>query len=167
MRRFLFSTAAGLLTLTLITPLQASPPSKGGGKGPSGSYHKTPYFKPNSPHNYSPHYQHFKFKGAKSLHYTHRYWSSHWNCYFFWCPTDCCWYYWYPACSCYYPIEYITVYPPVVEVAPVIIQTQPVVVTTPAVSVRSTVRSAAPVPGGPGTPVPGGPGAPGPLPNAP
>jgi hypothetical protein len=95
----IFSITA-LLAVSLVAVNESS------AKGPSGNTSHKSIQQYSSSHRssrtYDSHYRNWRSYC----------WNSEYNCYFYYCPTECCNYYWYAPARCYYPVSYLRVYRP-------------------------------------------------------
>ena len=121
MNRFLLSTVAGMLLLTLSSSAHA------GGHGHSYSSSKSfggsyRFSTASSYHlRYGTPFSHgYYFYGLNNHFWTSSGWSSRYGCNLYWYPGNSSWYYWSGALNGYYPIGYITIAPPVATVVPVV-----------------------------------------------
>jgi hypothetical protein len=93
-----------------------------------GHYHGYHYYGHHYGHGYKYGYGHgfygskFKygwyFPGKYHYHWSKRWYSPSYKCWFFYCPRTYVWYYWYAPGVCYYPVTYITCAAPVVGSTP-------------------------------------------------
>jgi hypothetical protein len=49
----------------------------------------------------------YYYSGRHHRHWTHRWYSNRYRCYFYWCPSLRCYYHWCASRTAYYPVSYI------------------------------------------------------------